>query len=495
MVAFGDSCRHSQLKAIKRSCRSMAAALGVQEQGARRIPMQDWLRFPLYLLRRSHWELLRSGERQYNKIEGIAQHLVSCGLRSPSERTQTTMCALIVHTSPEEGAMRLEEDGVRAQALLSTVKAVLKAKILRAKTHGTPLVGNEYIVELPASVGELPATFRQQFFESIAAVEPPIDLNPVWRSANAWVCRSTNQRVRQEAFPRVCWAASNGAADSACRGQYDCILAAGQRLLQGCLVCRFLRLPKKRIQLDSAGSSQLQHLMNRFDDSDASASASTMPVPASGTARVEPRMLALEDRPAGPASSVPCKSAGADLEEKMPLMQAEAKEEGRVAPPPGGPLEQSLAALAHAHYQKELPERPGLTASGAENSSKAKGLKRPASVLRKPSACKSSLDSHPAVAKRPAAKQMGRKETAKATQDAKQNELAVKANRKKAGGIKKKASAVKASGENRKKARKRQVRCRPLAVRWQPRSIPKVALAVDTAQVAPQAAGNAAISN
>ena len=141
MEAFGDSCRHSQLKAIERSCRSMAAALGVQEQGARRIPMQDWLRFPLYLLRRSHWELLRSGERQYNKIEGIAQHLVSCGLRSPSERTQTTMCALIVHTSPEEGAMRLEEDGVRAQALLSTVKAVLKAKILRAKTLGTPLVG------------------------------------------------------------------------------------------------------------------------------------------------------------------------------------------------------------------------------------------------------------------------------------------------------------------------------------------------------------------
>ena len=254
MEAFGDSCRHSRLKAIKRSCRSMAAALGVQEQAARRVPMQDWLRFPLYLLRRSHWELLRSGERQYNKIEGIAQHLVFCGLRSPSERTQTTMCALIVHTSPEEGAMRLEEDGVRAQALLSTVKAVLKAKILRAKTLGTPLVGNEYIVELPASVGELPATFRQQFFESIAAVEPPIDLNPVWRSANAWVCRSTNQKGATGSIPRVCWAASNGAADSACRGQYDCI---GCWTSGSCRVCRFLRLPKKRMQLDPVSCSIL----------------------------------------------------------------------------------------------------------------------------------------------------------------------------------------------------------------------------------------------
>lgn len=450
MEAFGDSCRHSRLKAIKRSCRSMAAALGVQEQAARRVPMQDWLRFPLYLLRRSHWELLRSGERQYNKIEGIAQHLVSCGLRSPSERTQTTMCALIVHTSPEEGAMRLEEDGVRAQALLSTVKAVLKAKILRAKTLGTPLVGNEYIVELPASVGELPATFRQQFFESIAAVEPPIDLNPVWRSANAWVCRSTNQRVRQEAFQG--FAGQQAMVQQTALVAANMIaLAAGQAAPAGLPGLQIFAAPKKA---DAAGSSQLQHLMNRFDDSDASASASTMPVPASGTARVEPRMLALEDRPAGPASSVPCKSAGADLEEKMPLMQAEAKEEGRVAPPPGGPLEQSLAALAHAHYQKELPERPGLTASGAENSSKAKGLKRPASVLRKPSACKSSLDAHPAVAKRPAAKQMGRKETAKTTQDAKQNEPAVKANRKKAGGIKKKASAVKASGGKSKNSKK-----------------------------------------
>ena len=65
--------------------------------------------------------------------------------------------------------MHLEEDAIRAQALLSTAKAVLKAKVLRAKNLGTPLLGNEYITGLPATVAELPATFRQQLLETIAA--------------------------------------------------------------------------------------------------------------------------------------------------------------------------------------------------------------------------------------------------------------------------------------------------------------------------------------
>ena len=169
LEAFGGFCRHVRLKAIKQTFPSMAAALGAQEQvAARRLAMQDWQRFP-YLLRKPHWVLLRSAEQRYSKIEVIAQHLVACGLRSHSERTQTTICALLMHTSPEEGAMHLEEDAIRAQALLSTVKAVLKAKILRAKNLGTPFLGNEYITGLLATVAQLPATFRQRFFETVAA--------------------------------------------------------------------------------------------------------------------------------------------------------------------------------------------------------------------------------------------------------------------------------------------------------------------------------------
>ena len=257
--------------------------------------------------------------------------------------------------------------------------------------------------------------------------------------------------------------------------------AAGQAAPAGLPGSQIFAAAKKA---DAAGSSQLQHLMNRFDASDASASASTTPVAGSGAVKAEPRMLALEDRPAMPASSVPCKSAGADLEEKMPLMQAEAKEEGGAAPPPGGELEQTLAALAHA--QKELPERLGSTASVAESPSKAKSLKRPASVLRKPSACKSSLDH--AVAKRPAATQIGRKEYI----DGKQKAHAVKANRKKAGGIKKKVSAVKASPgkshESKKAAGPLQTISRKVAAKKYPNGCSRC-------RHSAQAAGHAGISS
>ena len=51
-------------------------------------------RFP-YLLRQTLWETLRSTERPIKKIELMVEYVVACGLRHPSERTQTTICALL----------------------------------------------------------------------------------------------------------------------------------------------------------------------------------------------------------------------------------------------------------------------------------------------------------------------------------------------------------------------------------------------------------------
>jgi hypothetical protein len=73
----------------------MMTALGAQAQAAAaRSAMQDWQRFP-YLLRQTLWETLRSTERQIKKIELMVEYLLACGLRHPSERTQTTICALL----------------------------------------------------------------------------------------------------------------------------------------------------------------------------------------------------------------------------------------------------------------------------------------------------------------------------------------------------------------------------------------------------------------
>ena len=73
----------------------MMTALGAQVQAAAaRSAMQDWQRFP-YLLRQTLWETLRSTERQIKKIELMVGYLVACGLKHPSERRQTTICALL----------------------------------------------------------------------------------------------------------------------------------------------------------------------------------------------------------------------------------------------------------------------------------------------------------------------------------------------------------------------------------------------------------------
>ena len=100
----------------------MVAAMAAAEQAsARRLSMQDWQRFP-YLMRHTHWERLNSSESQMKKIEMLVDHMVACGLRCPTERTQATICALITHMAPGQDARGIEEDPVRATALLSTVR-------------------------------------------------------------------------------------------------------------------------------------------------------------------------------------------------------------------------------------------------------------------------------------------------------------------------------------------------------------------------------------
>jgi hypothetical protein len=51
--------------------------------------------FPILIAANAIWETLRSTERQIKKIELIFEYLVACGLRHPSKRTQTTICALL----------------------------------------------------------------------------------------------------------------------------------------------------------------------------------------------------------------------------------------------------------------------------------------------------------------------------------------------------------------------------------------------------------------
>ena len=85
-------CRHFRLKFIKALLRYMMTALGAQAQAAgARAAMQ----FPILIAADAVWETLRSTERQINIFELMVEYLVACGLRHPSDRTQTTICALL----------------------------------------------------------------------------------------------------------------------------------------------------------------------------------------------------------------------------------------------------------------------------------------------------------------------------------------------------------------------------------------------------------------
>ena len=154
-----------------------------------RAPMQDWKGFP-ELLREGHWNVLQSAEEhQLKKIEVLSRHLVDMGLRHPSERTMTTLASVVSHCSGQHN----DEDAARLQALLQTVKSVLKAHTLRARQVAAPAF-TAYLQTLPASVAELPEAMREHFFPG-GAFQPPLDLLPIYASAALWPCRSTNRQV------------------------------------------------------------------------------------------------------------------------------------------------------------------------------------------------------------------------------------------------------------------------------------------------------------
>ena len=101
----------------------------------------------------------------------------------------TTLASVVSHCSGQHN----DEDAARLQALLQTVKSVLKAHTLRARQVAAPAF-TAYLQTLPASVAELPEAMREHFFPG-GAFQPPLDLLPIYASAALWPCRSTNRQV------------------------------------------------------------------------------------------------------------------------------------------------------------------------------------------------------------------------------------------------------------------------------------------------------------
>lgn len=382
---------------------SAADAGGSGKTGnAARLEMQQWQNFPYYM-REAQWDLLRSDERQLNKIKSLVEMLVYMGLRCPSERTYCTVCALLCHTASDNNVRAVEEDINRATALLTTVKSILKNQITRAKQLGTPLLDGQYVVDLPANPKDLPGLMYHHIFLSIPPFAPPMDLNPVWRSANAWSCRSTNTRHRQhEVMPGLV-----GGLNAMQLAQHSAMVAS--TVMQAMTTGQdMVDLPG--FQMLQPGRerrpSQLREVLERAEGSVPDA-ASSRPAAAMVAATSVP-LLALENGSQGTgagsaAAMEPTVAAAVPATVAEPQKAAEGVQ-SEADPPVDQDLLRSLNSLAVAHYEKELPD-----ISGKAETEIQKGMKRPAAaVLRKPACVEKKHLKRPAASVSMISKKMKR---------------------------------------------------------------------------------------
>ena len=379
-----------------------AAAATVRQE------MQNWVSFPNFLLP-DHWVCWQSNERQLHKLETVVNHLIRMGLRHPSERTQATLAAIVSHVGPNAMDPFAAPDVPRQTALLSTVKAVCKTQLLRLRNVGLPMPGG-YIIELPASVQDLPLALRNEMFPG-GGVPPPMDVNPIWQVAQAWAVRSTH-RPRTMGQSNLMGAASaSDAASIAAQAALSTVLALAPHVagahgsvsdaVPGLQI--FGGVNRATSAAASGSRTEFGALLDRASAGNAD----------SATPTVTPA-LALEDRPHAAVESVVGAQQTVDQPpdaavQSTPALQTEVAD----AQPD---LEMNLAALADAHYNCSLPALPASPGKHGEKmrrpAAAAKKMRRPAAAphaapstkLKRPAAAVKSLACGRTVAikKRPA---------------------------------------------------------------------------------------------
>ena len=411
-----------------------------QVAGAGRAELQDWTGLP-QILTREVWQVLESREeRQLKKIDVLVKYLVTFGLRHPTERTCAVICALIARNDG------MEADTPRQVALLATVKSVLKTSITRAKQAGMSLPGG-YLAVLPADPGNLPQALRSRF----DLVVSPVELVPVMHLAHSWALRASNRsvqlaRLQQGAIvlpaPGVsplallnnpvalqtghAWAALGQlgvgpvASHQGVPGLHltPAGVAAAAAAAAGAPAGRQAGGPLRALldraqteNLEQSGAAQAVSVTPSL-----SAPAPSAPqVATCGVAGTQAE-LATQSVSAPVSAAVPSATKPSGLEgapATVPLAVADAS-----AVEPIGTaqeLEESIAALAQQHYDKELP-----TSGGNGNSAKKKPsasartvAKKPGTnmagqrkmgAMKKPAAANPKRVAQPKVLKRPAAK-------------------------------------------------------------------------------------------
>lgn len=419
---FLISAANLSLSCCSCAVRVMAEQLDVPA-ATERAQMQDWTNMALFL-GSAEWDLLMGAQRQLVKVDGLAKYLVRLGLRHPSEKTMATIAALVAAASGED----IDNNAARQVALLATVKSVVRTCIVRASQLGTPIHGG-ILQSLPVSVDLLPQELRNVFFGQGAA-EPRVDVNGVLRSARAWPMRSTH-RTRQVSTGNVLQGPSALMGGQGCSGveiAQQAAVAAAQSMLALVVGPSAPSLPGLQIfarpgqgQAVSRSSSQgaLESLMERAQQepamvprplalADGSAGAATADSQESQERNVTTTFLASAFEPLQSAETAP--SAGQGPSVQIPAESSLQEDKTGVnSQRPREPLssgaagvQESLAALALAHYEQEAPVVVEQQSLGKENSEGC-ALKKPASkkIPAKKSAIQKTGLKKPAAAAAP----------------------------------------------------------------------------------------------
>ena len=391
------------------------AQIAATEQA--RAQMQQWARFPLYLTQ-DVWNILQgSSERQLRKVECVTSHLVTLGLRNPSERTMATVAAVIAQC---DGQNMEDPDTAKQVALLSTVKSVMKTHIIRARQLGTP-IGGGYLQELPVTWEQLPGEMRERFFPT-GLVQPPIDLNIAWRSGNAWPMRSTHRsRQLQGGHTDLISSQAGYAAAIAQQAAVTTAQALLALVNPGAVGrCSEVQLPGfqqfqpgNREMPVSRRDESLRLMLEEANAAPAAASSSSVPAaPASMS-----QQLALTN--GEPSQSVGAVATPAAPSAVQPAVDSQPEGSAAMEAAEAAQVEASLAILANAHYNETLPSvlSPPEEASackrpaGKSAVSVKKIMKRPAAAAMLASSSEKRIYQKPAAAsssigpkKRPAAK-------------------------------------------------------------------------------------------
>ena len=394
-----------------------AGSAGPQQRQA----MQDWSDLLLYL-RPEDWTLVNAEDKpQRQKLETLIAHFVAMGLRHPSEQTMALIATLV---AKEED--RQDESGQRLYQLLLTAKAVMKAKVLRAKTMGTAMpVG--YMQTLPHNPTTVPLALLNACFPEGIAPAPP-NANAISQIARTVPLRLTNRAV---AVPKLPWGQQALQGIQAPFGPHmvpypmlppgvalQMVPAQPPDLLQNLRLLPKAKPPPLQRLLDRAEQPQLEApvpkasagmlaLMDRAQSSaalagtDSQGSGSLEEVVAAPAAEV-----ALPLPPTDPAASLPLEPPPASVA-SVPLSEVGVEDNAEAAP---RHLAASVQALAKAHYDKDIAEEP------AEKAPR-KGQKRPesadSSAKKRPAAAKAASAKHPGPPPAPAAKPSTKKPVAK----------------------------------------------------------------------------------